>query len=67
MVGIALTVVACGAAAAVAYDRWSCPSDSELQRPRAPIEVATAFKDRGITPVPDRAVRVSVSGGCGVH
>ena len=42
------TVVAAGVLAAVAYDRWSCPSQAELERDRSPDEVVHAFAERGI-------------------
>jgi hypothetical protein len=44
--GVVVAVVV--AVAAVAYDRWRCPSQAELERARSPMEVAEAFADRGI-------------------
>jgi hypothetical protein len=48
--------------AVVAYDRWSCPSQAELERPRPAEEVVVAFEDRGVTLAPTTLPEAVVRG-----
>lgn len=49
LLGLAVAAAAAvGGVAAFAYNRWSCPSQAELERPRSADEVVDTFADHGV-------------------